>query len=186
VLLDGVNHRAVLTRDTERLSRFSTQIFESPPARAIEQQPGFKLSLIDIGAGRELNVFEIDGHAEVDRRTPMFGRGRLDHVGFQAASIEAFEEIRRRLIACGAADDFVTDFGPVLSLFFTDPDGLEGEVVVADPDAAAGVSPPSRHARGTLRLTASRGRHDPGPDARSIARSRASRDRMRRNLCGRR
>src|SRR4051812_5685852 len=83
VLLDGVNHVAVLTRDTERLSRFYTQIFDAPPARAIEQQPGFKLSLIDIGAGRELNVFEIDGNAEVDRQTPMFGRGRLDHVGLQ-------------------------------------------------------------------------------------------------------
>ena len=113
MLLDGVNHVAVLTRDTERLSRFYTQIFDAPPARVIEQQPGFKLSLIDIGAGCELNVFEIDGNAEVDRQTPMFGRGRLDHVGLQAASIEAFEEIRRRLMACGAADDFVTDFGPV-------------------------------------------------------------------------
>lgn len=142
VLLDGVNHVAVLTRDTERLSRFYTQIFDAPPARTIEQQPGFKLSLIDIGAGRELNVFEIDGNAEVDRQTPMFGRGRLDHVGLQAASIEAFEDIRRRLMACGAADDFVTDFGPVFSLFFTDPDGLEGEVLVANPDAAPGVSHP--------------------------------------------
>lgn len=142
MLLDGVNHVAVLTRDTERLSRFYTQIFDAPPARTIEQQPGFKLSLIDIGAGRELNVFEIDGNAEVDRQTPMFGRGRLDHVGLQAASIEAFEDIRRRLMACGAADDFVTDFGPVFSLFFTDPDGLEGEVLVANPDAAPGVSHP--------------------------------------------
>jgi catechol 2,3-dioxygenase-like lactoylglutathione lyase family enzyme len=142
VLLDGVNHVAVLTHDTERLSRFYTQIFDAPPARTIEQQPGFKLSLIDIGDGRELNVFEIDGNAEVDRQRPMFGRGRLDHVGLQASSFEAFEEIRRRLMACGAADDFVTDFGPVLSLFFTDPDGLEGEVIVVNPDAELGVSHP--------------------------------------------
>ena len=142
MLLDGVNHVAVLTHDTERLSRFYTEIFDAPPARTIEQQPGFTLSLIDIGDGRELNVFEIDGNAEADRQTPMFGRGRLDHVGLQAASMEAFEEIRRRLMACGAADDFVTDFGPVLSLFFTDPDGLEGEVVVANPDATPGVSHP--------------------------------------------
>ena len=100
LLLDGVNHVAVLTHDTERLSRFYTEIFDAPPARAIEQQPGFKLSIIDIGHGRELNVFEIEGNAEVDRQTPMFGRGRLDHVGLQAASMEAFEEIRRRLMAC--------------------------------------------------------------------------------------
>lgn len=148
MLLDGVNHVAVLTRDTERLSHFYTEVFEAPPARAIEEQPGFKLSLIDIGEGRELNVFEIDGNSEADRQTPMFGRGRLDHVGLQAASLEAFEEIRRRLIERGAADDFVTDFGPVLSLFFIDPDGLEGEVVVANPDAVAGVShPPGTRAK---------------------------------------
>lgn len=147
MLLDGVNHVAVLTRDTERLSRFYTEVFDAPAARTIEQQPGFKLSLIDIGEGRELNVFEIDGNAESEHQTPMFGRGRLDHVGLQAASLEAFEEIRRRLMACGAADDFVTDFGPVFSVFFVDPDGLEGEVVVANPDAEPGVvNPPGTRA----------------------------------------
>lgn len=147
MLLDGVNHVAVLTRDTERLSRFYTDVFDAPPARTIEQQAGFMVSLIDIGDGRELNVFEIDGNAEPLRQTPMFGRGRLDHVGLQAASLDAFEEIRRRLMACGAADDFVTDFGPVFSLFFVDPDGLEGEVLVANPDAVPGVvNPPGTRA----------------------------------------
>src|SRR4051812_3228353 len=147
MLLDGVNHVAVLTRDTERLSRFYTDVFDAPPARTIERQPGFKLSLIDIGDGRELNVFEIDDNGEAQRQTPMFGRGRLDHVGLQASSLEAFEEIRRRLMACGAADDFVTDFGPVFSLFFVDPDGLEGEVLVANPDAAPDVfNPPGTRA----------------------------------------
>lgn len=142
MLLDGVNHVAVLTHDTDRLSRFYSDVFDSPPARALQQQPGFMLSIIDIGEGRELNVFEIDDNAEADRQTPIFGRGRLDHIGLQATSLEAFEEIRRRLMACGAADDFVTDFGPVLSIFFVDPDGLEGEVVVANPDFAPGVFNP--------------------------------------------
>lgn len=147
MLLDGVNHVAVLTQDTERLSRFYADVFDVPSARTIEQQTGFKLSLIDIGDGRELNVFEIDGNGEAQRQTPMFGRGRLDHVGLQAASLEAFEEIRRRLMACGAADDFVTDFGQVFSLFFVDPDGLEGEVLVANPDAEPGVfNPPGTRA----------------------------------------
>lgn len=52
-------------------------------------------------------------------------------MGLQAASLDAFEVtfevIRDRLIARGAADRFVTDFGPILSLFFTDPDGLEAK-----------------------------------------------------------
>ena len=77
----------------------------------------------------------------------MFGRGRLDHIGLQASSLEAFAEIRRRLMARGAADDFVTDFGPVLSIFFVDPDGLEGEVLVPNPDAEPGVvNPPGTRA----------------------------------------
>ncbi|CAN5547526.1 hypothetical protein BH10ACT2_BH10ACT2_24440 [soil metagenome] len=142
MLLDGVNHVAVLTGDTDRLSRFYTEVFDAPPARTVEQQPGFRLSLIDIGEGRELNVFEVEGNTEAERQKPMLGRGRLDHVGLQAASLAAFEEIRRRLMACGATDDFVTDFGPSLSVFFVDPDGLECEVVVANPDAEPGVFHP--------------------------------------------
>ena len=69
----------------------------------------------------------------------MFGRGRLDHLALQAASLQDFEEIRRRLMSRGAADDFVTDFGPMLSLFFRDPDGLECEVCVENPDAVPGL-----------------------------------------------
>ncbi len=63
--------------------------------------------------------------------------------------MEAFETIRERLMARGAADDFVTDFGPMLSVFFRHPDGLECEVCVANPDATPGVStrPAPRAAR---------------------------------------
>ena len=63
--------------------------------------------------------------------------------------LEAFEEIRRRLMARGAADDFVTDFGPILSMFFRDPDGLEAEVCVANPDGQPDVfnGPGTRAAR---------------------------------------
>ncbi len=84
-------------------------------------------------------MFELAGNTEAERQVPMLGRGRLDHLGLQAASLDAFEEIRRRLIDRGAADEFVTDFGPVLSLFFRDPDGLEAEVCVPNPDAEPGV-----------------------------------------------
>lgn len=43
----------------------------------------------------------------------------------------------------------MTDFGPILSLFFTDPDGLEGEVCVTNPNAQPGVvNPPGTPAEG--------------------------------------
>jgi len=100
------------------------------------------LTFVCIGDMSEINLFEVNGNTEAERQTPMFGRGRIDHLGLQAESLAAFDEIRRRLIDRGAADEFVTDFGPVLSMFFTDPDGLEGEVCVANPDAQAGVFNP--------------------------------------------
>src|SRR5437762_14032033 len=148
MLLDGVNHVAILTNDSERLHRFYEEVFDAKVSRDMDEQPGVRLSFVDIGPGRELNVFQVGGNAEADRQTPMFGRGRIDHLGLQALSKEAFDTIRERLIARGASDGFVTDFGAILSVFFRDPDGLEGEVCVANPDAQPGVTnPPGTPAR---------------------------------------
>lgn len=148
-LLDGVQHVAVLTADTDRFVTFYRDVFGAA-VDASQHEDGFRLTFVSIGADAELNVFEIDGNEQAARQTPMFGRGRIDHLGLRAASIEAFDEIRRRLIAVGASDGFVTDFGPVLSVFFTDPDGLEGEVCVANPaQHTAGVrNPPGTPADG--------------------------------------
>jgi catechol 2,3-dioxygenase-like lactoylglutathione lyase family enzyme len=142
MLLDGVNHVAVITNDTARLVEFYERVFDATVDGEMREGEGVRLTFIDIGGGRELNVFEIEGSTEADRQTPMFGRGRLDHLGLQAASIKAFDTIRQRLMDCGATDGFVTDFGPTLSVFFRDPDGLEGEVCVANPDAKPGVTNP--------------------------------------------
>jgi len=150
VLLDGINHVAVITNDTERLQRFYEEVFDATIKRdgpELEANQQVRLTVINVGPHSELNVFEIDGNTEADRQVPMFGRGRLDHIGLQAADLDAFETIRERLIARGAADDYVTDFGPILSLFFRDPDGLEGEVCVANPDAVPGRwNPPGTRA----------------------------------------
>jgi catechol 2,3-dioxygenase-like lactoylglutathione lyase family enzyme len=141
VLLDGLNHAALLTQDTDRLHAFYTEVFEATVAHD-QRQEQLRFSIVDVGPHTELNVFELHGGHPVPPQVPMFGRGRLDHIGFQAASLEAFEEIRQRLLARGACDEFVTDFGPVLSLFFRDPDGLEAEVCVPNPDATPGVFNP--------------------------------------------
>jgi len=142
MLLEGFNHVAVLTNDTDRLAAFYRDVFDAEVHGQEQGGPGVRLTFIRVGNEAELNVFEVEGSAEADRQTPMFERGRIDHIGLQAASLEAFDEIRNRLMSCGAADSFVTDFGPVLSVFFRDPDGLEGEVCVANPDAAPGVMNP--------------------------------------------
>jgi catechol 2,3-dioxygenase-like lactoylglutathione lyase family enzyme len=142
MLLDGFNHVAVLTADTDRLIAFYTEMFGAEVDGEIRPDDGMRLTFLKIGASAELNIFELDGNGEAARQTPMFGRGRLDHLAFQAASIEAFDEMRDRLMKRGASDGFVTDFGPTLSLFFRDPDGLEAEVCVPNPDARPGVMNP--------------------------------------------
>jgi catechol 2,3-dioxygenase-like lactoylglutathione lyase family enzyme len=137
MLLDGIQHVAVLTQDTARFVEFYTSMFGAEVGTAVEAGPGMRITLVHLGPSTEFNVFEITGNDVA--HTPMFGRGPLDHIGLNAASLEAFTTIRERLMARGASSGFVTDFGPVLSLFFTDPDGLEAEVCVANPDAVPGV-----------------------------------------------
>jgi catechol 2,3-dioxygenase-like lactoylglutathione lyase family enzyme len=145
MLTDGFNHVATVTNDARRLHAFYVEVFDAEVIRdapELEGQDTVRLSVVRIGPHTELNVFQIEGNSEADRQTPMFGRGRLDHFALQARSLEDFETIRDRLMARGSSDSFVTDFGPVLSLFFRDPDGLEGEVCVENPEAVPGVSHP--------------------------------------------
>lgn len=142
MLLNGFNHVAILTRDTQRFVDFYGDVFGAEVLGRQEMGDEGVLTFVRVGAEAEINLFEVSGNTEAERQTPMFGRGRIDHIGFQAESLASFEEARCRLIARGAADEFVTDFGPVLSLFFRDPDGLEGEVCVANPDARPGVFNP--------------------------------------------
>ncbi len=133
MLLDGVNHIAWISNDVTALVRFYAEVFnaEVGPTLPHGQDPGETMTVIKIGPHTELNIVTIEGNTEADRQTPMWGRGRIDHLGLQAASVAAFATIRERLIEIGASDGTVNDFGSVHSMFFRDPDGLEGEVLVA-------------------------------------------------------
>jgi len=133
MLLDGVNHIAWISGDVDRLGRFYQRVFDAVVGPTRPHGPGETMTVIDIGPATQLNVFVIDGNTEADRQTPMWGRGRIDHVGLAAASPEAFEVIRGRLIDTGASDGTVSDFGGALGIFFRDPDGLEGEVLLPKP-----------------------------------------------------
>jgi len=130
MLLDGVNHIAWLSKDVARLGRFYEAVFDAVVGPTREHGPGETMTTIDIGLTTQLNVFVIDGNVEADRQTPMWGRGRIDHVGVAAVSPEAFETIRNRRVDASASDGTVNDFGSALSVFFRDPDGLEGEVLL--------------------------------------------------------
>jgi catechol 2,3-dioxygenase-like lactoylglutathione lyase family enzyme len=133
MLLNGINHIALISKDIDALRAFYTEVFDAEvgPTKPHGDQGDETMTTIRIGPHTELNVFTIAGNPEPDRQKPMWGRGRLDHFGLQAASVEGFETIRQRLVEHGASDGQVNDFGSVRSLFFRDPDGLEGEVLVA-------------------------------------------------------
>jgi hypothetical protein len=108
MLLKGLNHVATITNDAPRLVAFYEEAFEAEVLRDGSEFPdgkGPQLTIIKIGEWSEINVFQIDGNTEADRQTPMFGRGRIDHLALQAASLEAFDTIRARLMDRGAADD---------------------------------------------------------------------------------
>ncbi len=140
-LLAGIDHVAVLTSDLEAFCAFYEDVLDAQVESRMEGD-GLRMVVLRIAPQSELNVFQVDGNTESTRQVPMFGRGRLDHFAFRAASLEAFDQIRDRLIERGSTDGFVTDFGHVLSVFFRDPEGLEAEVCVTNPDAVPGVANP--------------------------------------------
>ncbi len=156
MLLSGINHVAVLTNDTDRLHAFYREVFDAEvfaDQTIGDGERDGRLSFVTVGPHTQLNVFQLPGNTEAEHQTPMFGRGRIDHMGLQAASQEAFDEIRERLIARGSTDGFVTDFGVAISLFFIDPDGLEGEVLLDRPGAGpADLKPPGTPAAGYERV----------------------------------
>ena len=135
MLLQGIDHVATITKDGDRLKQFYVDVFGATIEMDGPEFPGGpRMIVINLAPGTELNVFEIEGNDEPDRQTPMFGRGRIDHIGLHAADLESFATIRERLIEVGASDRIVTEFGRKLSIFFRDPDLMEGEVLVANPD----------------------------------------------------
>jgi catechol 2,3-dioxygenase-like lactoylglutathione lyase family enzyme len=136
MLLAGIDHVATLTNDSDRLQRFYIDAFDATIERDGPEFPGGpRMTIINIGPGTELNVFQVDDNDQANQQTPMYGRGRLDHIGLQAPDIETFSVIRDRLVELGATDGVVTEFGRKLSVFFRDPDQMECEVLVGNPDA---------------------------------------------------
>lgn len=136
MLLQGIDHVATITGNGDKLKQFYIDVFGATIERDGPEYPGGpRMIIINLAEGTELNVFEIDDNTQADKQTPMFGRGRIDHIGLHAANLDTFSQIRDRLIAKGASDHIVTEFGRKLSIFFRDTDQMEGEVLVNNPDA---------------------------------------------------
>src|SRR3954469_14207972 len=87
VLLDGINHLALISKNVDKLRDFYAEVFEADvgPTEPHGDKGDETMTTFSIGPHTELNVFTIAGNSEPDRQTPMWGRGRLDHFGLQAA-----------------------------------------------------------------------------------------------------
>ena len=146
-LLTGFHHVATVTRDLERLIGFYTDVFDAEIVFDLVA-PGLELRHVglDVGGGI-VHAWEAPESVTGPFPTKMFARGRLDHMALAARNEEALEVLRRRLVDRGACDGDVSDFGSILSVWFTDPDGMELEVCcfragvdpgdVRDPQPAA-------------------------------------------------
>jgi catechol 2,3-dioxygenase-like lactoylglutathione lyase family enzyme len=147
----GIAHAALVTRDFPRLRAFYTEIFGAEPAYGGDDDtarggPGF----LRIG-NLTLHVFERHedplGGVSDDEAATAFRRGRIDHIALLPENETEFVAVRDRLVARGASTGEVIDFGAVVSLFATDPDGTLLEVSVphaAGWDPPFALSPPGR------------------------------------------
>ena len=125
-LLAGLNQVAPVTADLDRLESFYELAFGAGVVRRWEGEE--RHSMIRLGPTTVLHAFERGDSPQVGSGQAMFQRGRLDHIGINAASREAFECVRGRLVHLGASDGSVTDFPMMSSVRFVDPDGMEVEL----------------------------------------------------------
>jgi catechol 2,3-dioxygenase-like lactoylglutathione lyase family enzyme len=131
-LLNDIHHLTFITADLDRLIAFYERVFEARVTVDLEEE-GLRHAFIEVGPHTVLHPFEVPGVEPPSSSQPMFQRGRLDHFALNAASEEAFWELRRRVVAEGAGDGVVTDMGSLLNFGFTDPDGGEHEVIWVKP-----------------------------------------------------
>ena len=127
-MITGFNHVAFVTRDLDRLRAFYQEVFEIDGPVLTNGPGGTRHAMLRLGDGAVLHPFEVP-NADLDGAgTEMFRRGRVDHFALDAGDEETLERLRARLVAVGASDGEVTDFGPILSVHFQDPDGTQLEV----------------------------------------------------------
>lgn len=137
-LLYDLHHLAFVTADMDRLLDFYRRVLSAQVVDDIEEE-GLRHAFIRVGPHTMLHPFQISG-VEPPGPQEIFQRGRLDHFAFNAASEEAFREVRRRVIAAGAGDGVVTDMGILWTFSFTDPDAMWCEVVWVKPNPPAGAT----------------------------------------------
>ncbi len=133
-LTSGAHHIATKTADMDRLIAFYADVLDAEVLADMGEE-GLRHVFIDLGGGTFLHPFQIPGVEVVQGEEPIFDRGRIDHFALKAETREDLVAVRERIVAAGAGDGEVVDMGSVMSVGFSDPDGLWGEVCLDRPGA---------------------------------------------------
>lgn len=132
----GFNHIATLSPDLDRTVCFYQDAFDAEilfEMEAADDHP--RMTIIGLGGGAALNIFEVTPEEIIGDRRLQGGRGAIDHYGLAVESRAVLERVKGRLVAAGAEIGEIQRLGTEWSLFFRDPDGMELEVLA---HAAAG------------------------------------------------
>jgi catechol 2,3-dioxygenase-like lactoylglutathione lyase family enzyme len=125
----GFNHVATLTTDMDRTVGFYRDAFEAEVTFEMDAKDDHpRMTILDLGGGAALNVFEVPAADIIGDRKRQGGRGAIDHYAIAVDSLATLESVRDRLVSAGAEIGEIQRLGDEWSLFFRDPDGMELEV----------------------------------------------------------
>ena len=132
----GFNHVATLTADMARTVKFYRDAFDAELVFEMDAKGDHpRMSILDLGGGAALNVFEVPADEIIGERRRQGHRGAIDHYALAVSSRDELEAVKDRLVAAGAEIGEIQRLGSEGSLFFRDPDGMELEVCAAADEA---------------------------------------------------
>jgi catechol 2,3-dioxygenase-like lactoylglutathione lyase family enzyme len=152
-LLNGINHVAIVTADLSRFIDFYVRVLGCEVLFR-EDVSAFRHAILRCGPQSWLHPVEVSGNANGVAVQAMFERGHIDHIALTATSPQAFDEIRQRLVQCGASDGTVESLGAFHAIWFSDPDGMRIEVALVVDPALSGFHPPAPLTREPAATTA--------------------------------
>ena len=126
----GLSHVAIVTGDLDGFRTFYENIIGLETTVVFGGGPGHSRQAILMAGDAMLHVFEVANYDPTNQScsAAMSERGRLDHLGFAVTDLEALTAVRDRLLAADASSGDIRQLGPMYSLRFVDPDGLESEI----------------------------------------------------------
>jgi catechol 2,3-dioxygenase-like lactoylglutathione lyase family enzyme len=95
----GFNHVATLTTNMDRTVQFYRDAFEAEVVFEMDAEGDHpRMSILDLGGGAALNVFEVEAGDIVGDRRKQGHRGAIDHYALAVESKAVLDRIKDRLV----------------------------------------------------------------------------------------